>query len=941
MNSIRRVLLNELEKWLFALIFLLPTFLMLYFSLKCEFVERLQESNALFRKIVKNYFNTMDLSSNISTSLRRYFNSLSSYSPAEVNPEKFLFQKFQALKKKFPSIFEIAIFDSKEHFIPEYSDLPEYHPLLASLGVDLRQFFQGDPDLLSKNINNYLPLLGTFLPDDFLTVSNKQLTLRSFHKKRQFFEIFAMTKDQTTPGLIVWISGETDFEDLKYYLLVESDKIWKTPGFPQIVDLKDPKNEYFFSNLLPVLNAEEEEPIFFQDQVWAQKKISPTKRLFYSLPDNGIKAFNASMLELNRNICIVFLLLLVSIRFLSFYTEKFSLKTKLMFIFFYTTIIPIILFGISGRNLINEKQRNLEKKLEVHHEKILEDVDRKIMEYCSIIEKSAKKLRSPSLNNSQLQLFINKFEPNLVLIYDVNGKEIEKKIFAVEDFSGNPGPFLNFIPKFNHFVVSQLLKNDTNIAREDSPADLVERAAAESFGGDASEMLRLYETSMGRLFCVSIGGVQFHVLSFFIKDNHEKISGNMFFLWGKNNWSRKLATWKSSFKEKYPESRIEIATDHGENPLIPGSWDYYKELLPIHEKVFKNGQTFLVSSIKGYSIIDKDLFVESSLEPLQIAKDKIKNRLIGIAILMLGFGLSTTILFSYHLLHPLKNLATGIEAMKNRSFSKHLPVLYNDEVGQLTRSFNDMMEGMQDLEVGKVVQETFFPRESINRNSWEIFGYSDSANKLGGDYFDFFPLKDGSWLLLIGDVVGQGVQAALVVGLVKALINYPENRASPSELLGMLNTALFKIFKGKRCMTCFLGIFSSEENNLVVSNAGHIFPFLLEGDKINEITCHYPALGVSSDSVFKNEAIAMEKHSGVVFFTDGIVEAKSTKNEPVGTNCLKASLPGLMKNSAPETIRAIRGWHKKMTDGVPLTDDATIMVLQKNVSAVSSRQTSN
>ncbi|MBF0548272.1 MAG: SpoIIE family protein phosphatase [Candidatus Riflebacteria bacterium] len=910
--------MNALQEWLFAIVFFLPPFLMLYFSLQSEFSIQLQENQALKKDQIKKYFNDYYFNGTFYHRLESLLNNICNFSKYGPNPERAIYNTFQNLKKTFPSVFEIAIFNSEKRFLPEYSDLPEYHTLLASFGTDLKQFFQGNQFSLKKNMDNYLPLFGTFLPIDFFSNTGRHLFFRSFQKKRQFLYVSERREGRPSPWMMVWISGDIDLNELGYDL-IKLGGINFQPAFQKIIDLKDPKDESIISELLPLLNSEEQESFIYKDQIWAQKKISSSKRFIASIPDEGIRNFNNAMSELNRNIALGFLLLLFSFRFFSLYTSKYSLKTKLMFIFSYTTIVPIILFGISARNLINEKQINLVKKLEIFHERILEEADRKILEYCSTVEKFAKKLGVSGIKSVQLQQFLDKFEPNLVNFYDRFGKEISRKQFSLKDFSGNPGPFLNFLPKIDHLIAKQLLKkmNPKSFSIDDSPVELAERTSVESFGADVSELLCLFEINFEKFFCISFGEDQFYVLNILTKNLEGEISGGMFFLWANKNWNRKVGAFKDYFRKKYPGRRLEISTGFNENPLIPHSWEHNGEMLPIHQKMVKDGKNVLISSMKGFSVIDKNVFIESSLEPIQSDISKMKHHLMGIAIILLGFGLSTSVLFGFHILHPLRNLTLGMEEMKSRNFSTRLPVLNHDELGKLTTAFNEMMEGMSDLEVGKIVQETFFPRESMKCNSWEIYGYSDSANKLGGDYFDYFPLKDGRLLFLIGDVTGGGVQAALVVGLVKALIIHPENSPSPCELLEMLNEVLFKIFKGNRCMTCFLGIFSPIDKILLFSNAGHLSPLQIENGKIEEITIRQQPLGSSSNSKFFNTTITLEEHSGFFFFTDGIHKS------------LNKALPHLMKKSSFETVQAIRGWHKKETNGAPLTEDATIMVLQK------------
>ncbi|MBF0547510.1 MAG: SpoIIE family protein phosphatase [Candidatus Riflebacteria bacterium] len=952
-------LLKELTKWAIPALLIFPILLILYFFLRAEFLRQYEDDKKIIREVVKEYCMEFHAANSFPERISVFFSTLQYQADGTSNPEKFLFQKIQELKKDFPGVFEMAIFDSDKHFLKNYSDLPEFHALLASFGVDLNALFNNDPSKLNNNIIQYIPLCGPFYPLGYPLESKRQFFFRSFEKKRQFVYNSGLDiSNKHLTWLMVWISAEIDLEDLGYRLFLRTKNLQSTQPFQEIFDLKNSnsenslamiKNKTLLKNLLFLLSSGEEEALFFDNEVLFHIKISSNKELVVGFYADGSRKLSASIKQLDRKIGIAFLLLIITFRLFFSRFSKSSLKLKLLFLFCYTTIIPIILFVISAKNLMVEKNKNLEKELQVHHERILEEIDRKTFEYCSIIEEHAGKIGTECLGSDTqsnyifikaFQQFIRKFGPNLVMIFDAQGKEILNQMLFKKDIGLQAEKYLSFIGQFINIVVRQWLQNlnHSNFQATESTRDLAQRTIIEGIAGDIFHFISLFDINAGRFFSFSFSNYSLHVLVYLAEDLEHKVRACFLSLWVKKNLTRKFHELRKYFQNKYPESYIFISddlTEVKENPFYAYVdsvyWQNAAQSLSTHQKIQLEGKPNLLSITRSYTLFEKSLFIASPMAPIYEELNKMAIRLVGMALFLMCFGLPAGILLSFHLLRPIKNLAKGIESMKKREFSSRLPILYNDEIGQLSITFNEMMEDMSELEIARNVQETFFPASPLKGNSWEIYGTSESASRIGGDYFDYFPLKDGRWLILIGDVSGHGVSAALVVGLVKALITHPENTIDPSYLLKMLHTVILKTIGRHHCMTCFIGIFDPAEEILSASNAGHPFPIMINSEETKSIEIIHPPLGLKNKIPFGTIHISLKEHPFVFFYTDGILEAQNKSGTPIGFANLKSALTSLMGRESVETIKSIKEWHKSETQGVTLADDATMMILQKRI----------
>jgi serine phosphatase RsbU (regulator of sigma subunit) len=171
----------------------------------------------------------------------------------------------------------------------------------------------------------------------------------------------------------------------------------------------------------------------------------------------------------------------------------------------------------------------------------------------------------------------------------------------------------------------------------------------------------------------------------------------------------------------------------------------------------------------------------------------------------------------------------------------------------------------------------------VPQNLPQVAGYSIEsvylpAADVGGDFFQVIPLKSGSTLVVIGDVSGKGLRAAMIVSMiVGTLLTVSGYTEEPAEILGELNRRLSgHIHEG--FATC-LAVRLEEKGSLAVANAGHLSPYL------NGIEVQFPGslpLGLVEDSPYEQTNLEMAVGDGLVLLTDGVAEAQNEKRELLG-----------------------------------------------------------
>jgi len=332
---------------------------------------------------------------------------------------------------------------------------------------------------------------------------------------------------------------------------------------------------------------------------------------------------------------------------------------------------------------------------------------------------------------------------------------------------------------------------------------------------------------------------------------------------------------------------------------------------------------------RGSNILHFVVIANSSFESVKERLNTLWMILLGIAGMVLVSSCFIGLLLSDQFLRPIADLTSGVKSIEARDFRFQIPIHGNDELGELSLLMNDVMEGMKDLQVARIVQESLFPAQPVAANGYRIWGKSRSMTDIGGDYFDYFRLDEHRGLVIIGDVSGHGIGAALVVAMAKAIIGHPASSGKPIEILASLNGILFTILKRKKMMSCCLSIFDTQTGILTMANAGQSFPILLGKGSPRFLELKGYPLGSTKNWKAATAAFGMNENDVVLFYTDGLIEANDTSGQQIGYERFIQQLPSLIVDSAAATENAIRRWHKLLTREVPPDDDISLIVLQR------------
>lgn len=237
-----------------------------------------------------------------------------------------------------------------------------------------------------------------------------------------------------------------------------------------------------------------------------------------------------------------------------------------------------------------------------------------------------------------------------------------------------------------------------------------------------------------------------------------------------------------------------------------------------------------------------------------------------------------------------------------------------------------------DLKIGHDIQYSVIPTDFPVNQPYKLFAGMYTAKEVGGDFYDFFKVDDTHMAILIADVSGKGITAALYMMTAKTLIKeLVMTFKDPAEAIERANQTLAK---GKNkvsfmFVTVFLAVYNLETGELVCVNAGHNPPLLKTADgkwEYQKIK-HSVALGISMKAKYANVSLQLNKGDSILLYTDGVTEAMNWNNEQYGEKRLKEFLDEI----PDEPQQVVEGLRDELADyrkDFPQSDDITMLMLK-------------
>lgn len=348
--------------------------------------------------------------------------------------------------------------------------------------------------------------------------------------------------------------------------------------------------------------------------------------------------------------------------------------------------------------------------------------------------------------------------------------------------------------------------------------------------------------------------------------------------------------------------------------------------------------------------------VEMSSEAMQDAMSRQIFGIIAFFVLCLALVFAAVLFVSQKLAgkitEPVDILAAGARELGSGNLKHVIPDLGGDELGMLAQSFNGMSLRMREyienltavtaekerigaeLDVAKHIQASMLP--SIfpafpERPELDIYATMTPAKEVGGDFYDFFLVDDDRLAMVMADVSGKGVPAALFMVIAKTLIkNVAQTGLSPRDVLEKVNNQLCVGNEAEMFVTVWLGILEISTGKLTCANAGHEYPVLKRMGSDYELVKdkHGFVLAGMEGSRYKEYELQMEPGDRLFLYTDGVAEATDAHNELYGTVRMLDALNRNKEVNCENLLHCMKEDIDTFVGEAPQFDDITMLSLE-------------
>lgn len=357
-----------------------------------------------------------------------------------------------------------------------------------------------------------------------------------------------------------------------------------------------------------------------------------------------------------------------------------------------------------------------------------------------------------------------------------------------------------------------------------------------------------------------------------------------------------------------------------------------------------------------YAPCDNNTFVG-----LALPGNWISSRLISLFVhLSLAFALTLALIVTlvmYYvkkLISPLSRLSATAKLIGEGQFQTHIPPYHaNDEIGQLTRSFEEMQRDLNqymselkknveekqliigELNAAKKIQDGILPKlvEPFPKCDFCLLDASLSpARGVGGDLYDFFYMDENHLALIIGDVSGKGVPAALFMAVTETLQrSIAALLHDPAKIVTKLNKFLLNNNDANMFVTYFIAVIDVNTGKMDYCNAGHNPPYIRRrsGEVFQLTTLHGLPLAIYEET-YESSEVTLEPGDLLLLYTDGITEAFNPSEELYGDKRLLEAIMRLGETSPPNIIRGVLDDVAQFAAGREQADDITMLAIRRH-----------
>ncbi len=387
----------------------------------------------------------------------------------------------------------------------------------------------------------------------------------------------------------------------------------------------------------------------------------------------------------------------------------------------------------------------------------------------------------------------------------------------------------------------------------------------------------------------------------------------------------------------------------GEEAILNGS----REMQMEHNDGFLYSKVIWISPVFD---LDGNLIamvrMDYDMDPIRdtILKDFLRD-IIPFSLSLLFGLLFLLLLVQRRIIQPIGILAEEMRQFALDSRKKPEPLKLNtgDEISEIAESFEKMTDDIStyvnsiekltkekteintQLQLARRVQYGLVPKQTkLSGNGWSMYAMTRPAKTVGGDFYDCFLADDNRVCVVMGDVSGKGVGAAISMAMLKTVIREKLTAGySPAETLNRTNEQFLAQNLENQFTTVFIAVLNTRTGELQYCNAGHNPPLMLREECIFLNPEPGIALGMFENAGLKNASCTLSPGQGILLYTDGVSEAVSPQRQFFGEERLREAVKGFSdgENAAEETVLRLSGAVHAFCGENEAFDDMAVLAL--------------
>lgn len=346
-----------------------------------------------------------------------------------------------------------------------------------------------------------------------------------------------------------------------------------------------------------------------------------------------------------------------------------------------------------------------------------------------------------------------------------------------------------------------------------------------------------------------------------------------------------------------------------------------------------------------------EIEVYISAQDIADARERLTRALVTVSVTACLAAAAAAFFLARFLTRPIRALVKDLRAVSQGDLDHQSQVRSSDELGDLARTFNIMTRNLRvaeearmarktlehELAVATQIQTRLLPHEVPDVPGLDIAAYYVSAKEVGGDYYDFIPIGAGHIGVVVADVSGKGIPAALVMTMTRSLLRMAsENEPSPAKAALKVDRFLSADMSPGMFVTMAYLVVDLETHEAQLVRCGHNAPFFYRSTSRKLVPLEPGGIAIGLDrrgSLFsaqlRIQRVALRAGDFLVLYSDGIVEGKNSKGDDYGDARLMTILTDNARSPARELIEIVMEDLKKHRRGAAQSDDITLLVIKK------------